>query len=362
MKVGKSLFGKAENDIDRESLRLIRARRIGYIITVAALTFILAGYSVTISSTDITPAQIYQTLFNQILPGTFDVPVRTQEIIMRVYAPRVMMALIVGAIFSIGGCITQTVLKNPLATPYTLGVSSSAAFGAGMSIILGVNVAIGLTGIIINALLFSLIPAAIILLATARRNMTATTMILIGISISYLFSAANTIMQYFGEADAVKSAMFWAVGDLNNAMIGQIPYVFLTLIVTIVASTIMIKDLDVMRMGDDTAMSLGVNVRRSRTLAIILACCSTAIAVSFVGAIGFICLLAPQISRIFVGNGIRHLLPASIFTGSLLLVVADIIAKDLIDPIILPVGAITALVGAPILIYLLLRNRNPLMG
>ena len=363
MRASNKLFGKKEADHDREMLRKDRTRKILYILIVIVILAVLSAYSITISSTGITPMEVYKTLFNQIFPDFFsDVPEQTQKIIMKVYAPRVLMAIFAGGILAIGGCIVQTILKNPLATPYTLGVSSSAAFGAGLSIILGISTAVGFTGIILNAFLFSLIPAIIILLATARKNMTATTMILIGISLSYLFSAANTIMQYFGNADAVKEAMFWSVGDLNNAMIGQIPYVAVTLIFTLIVAIWLLKDIDIMRMGDDTATALGINVKRTRTLAIVLACFSTAVVVSFVGAIGFVCLLAPQISRIFVGNNMRYLLPASMFTGMLLLVIADIIAKDLVNPIILPVGAITALVGAPILIYLLIRNRNTIVS
>ena len=142
----------------------------------------------------------------------------------------------------------------------------------------------------------------------------------------------------------------------------SVPYVLVTLIFTTLGALFLTKDIDVMRMGDDTATALGVNVKRTRLAVILLACLSTAIAVSFVGAIGFICLLAPQISRIFVGGNIRYLIPASAATGALLLTIADIIAKDLVNPIILPVGAITALVGAPILIYLLLRNRDTVVS
>ncbi len=353
---------RVADDPDRESIRVLRARGLLYVLIITAMLLLLAGYSVTISSTNITPAQVYQTLLNQIVPGWFDVPSKTQEIVMRVYAPRVLMAVFVGGIFSIGGCITQTILKNPLATPYTLGVSSSAAFGAGMAIIMGVTAVAGTYGIILNAFLFSLIPAAIILTVSARKSMTAVTMILIGVSLSYLFSASNTIVQYFGDADAVKAVIFWAVGDLNSAMIAQVPYVFVTMVFTLIAARFLTRDIDVMRMGDDTATALGVNVGRVRTASIILACFSTAVAVSFVGAIGFICLLAPQISRIFVGGNMRYLLPASMVTGALILVMADIIAKDLMNPIMLPVGAVTALIGAPILIYLLVRSSDRIVS
>lgn len=356
------LFGNAESDEDMENIRRMRVRRVSYILIVSVAVIVLMAYSITISSTTITPLEVYETLINQLFPGTFDVPDKTQEIIMKVYAPRVLMAVIIGSILAIGGCLVSTILKNPLATPYTLGVSSSAAFGAGMSIIMGITAVIGTLGTMINAFLFSLIPAAVILLATSRRSMMATTMILVGVSMSYLFSSATTIMQYFGDAEAVKMALFWAVGDLNSTTLGQIPYVAATLVLTVLAAFYLTKDIDVMRMGDDTATALGVNVKRTRTAVIVLACFSTAIAVSFVGAIGFICLLAPQISRIFVGGNIRYLIPASAATGALLLTVADIIAKDLVNPIMLPVGAVTALVGAPILIYLLLRNRESVVS
>lgn len=355
------LFGEVEADEDREALRLSNRTKALYLIVTPLVLLALVAWSVTISSTDITVSQVYGSLINALFPGTFDIPDTVQQIVMKVYAPRVLMAVFVGGILAIGGCITQTILKNLLATPYTLGVSSSAAFGAGMAMILGISASVGITGVMLNAFLFSLVPAGIILLATARRSIGSTTMILIGVSLSYLFSAANTLMQYFGESDAVKRALFWAVGDLNDAMLSQVPYVAVTMVFTLILAMFLMKDMDVMRMGDDTATALGINVRFIRTAAVILACLSTAVAVSFVGAIGFVCLLAPQISRIFVGNGLRYLIPASMFTGALLLVAADIVAKSVIAPIMLPVGAITAVVGAPILIYLLVRRRNPMM-
>ena len=352
------LFGKIESDIDKEKVRKGRSKKILFIIAVTALAFLIALYSITVSSSGITVKQIFGTLVNQVLPNTFDIPAKTQAIVMKVYAPRVFMAVIIGPILAIGGCITQTILKNPLATPYTLGVSSGASFGAGLAIIAGISSGIGSLATTVNAFLFSLIPAAVILTVSSRKNTMATTLILIGVSMSYLFSSANTLLQFFGNADAVKAALFWSVGDLNNSMLKQVPYVFATLVITLIAGLVLLKDINIMRMGDDTAASLGVNVRFIRTASIVLACFSTAVAVSFVGAIGFICLLAPQISRIVIGGDLKYLLPASAAMGALLLGIADLLAKTVVSPIILPVGAITAVIGAPLLIYLLIRNRN----
>jgi iron complex transport system permease protein len=360
-RVRNRLLGRAEQDQDREKIRRMTIRRVLIITGLTLFMGVVMAYSITIGSTSITPSQVYQVLVNQAIPGLFDMPYKTEQIVLQVYAPRVLMATFVGAILAISGCIVQTIMKNPLATPYTLGVSSSAAYGASLSIILGISAAVGTAGPIINAFIFSMIPAAIILIASIRRNMMPSTLILVGIALSYIFSAATMIMQYFGTADAVKSAMFWSIGDLNSASLWQVPYVMVMFLAAITISLWLMKDINIMRMGDDTAVSLGVNVKRTRLVAILLACFSTAVVVSFTGAIGFICLLAPHISRILISGDLKFLIPASAVMGALLLSIADIIAKDLINPIILPVGAITALIGGPILIYLLLSRRDAMV-
>ncbi len=342
----------------KKEIGLLKRRRAIYIIAVTAITLLLMSWSVTISSTNISPIQVYQVLINQIFPGTFDVPYRTTHIVLNTYLPRVLMGLFAGATLAIGGAITQTILRNSLATPYTLGVSSSAAFGASLSILFGFTAVAGRYGTILNAFAFSLVPAMLILFASSRRNMSPASMVLIGVAISYVFSACTTLSQYFGDAEAAKTAMFWTVGDLNSVLLEFIPVVAVTMLFTLAVTMFMTKDMDALRMGDDTAMSLGVNVHTTRIVLMVLACLSTAIIVSFVGAIGFICLLAPHISRLIGGGSIRFLIPASAITGALILTIADIIAKDLMNPVMLPVGAITAVIGGPVLVYLLYRNRS----
>lgn len=349
-------------DHDRASLSRTNRRKVLYIVAVCILIVIVTLYSVVADATGITPSEIYQSIVNYILPGTYEISDTKQYIALHVYVPRVLMALIIGAILAIGGCITQTILKNPLATPYTLGVSSSASFGAGLVIIAGIGTAASTGTLMLFAFIFSMIPAFVILAVASKRYVMPTTLILIGVAISYLFSAANTLMQYFGDAEAVKEAIFWTVGDLNKSLITQPKYMLLVLVFGVIMSYILMKDINIMRMGDDTAKSLGVNVRLVRVASVILACFITAAAVSFVGAIGFVCLLGPQISRAVVGGDLKYLLPASAVTGSLLLLLADLVAKTIVTPIILPVGAITAVIGAPVMIYLLIRNRNTVVS
>lgn len=344
--------------IGKEKLRVIFVKRMVFISSSIVASVLLLGFSITLGSMEISFGDTFKALFNRFIFNHFPLNEDTMLVINTIRAPRVLMAFAGGMVLAIGGCMTQTVLKNSLATPYTLGVSSGAGFGAALAILFGFSLLPGTLGIISNAFLFSLIPASVVIFASKRRNITPAMMVLCGIAISYVFSATNTIFQFFGEANAVKSVVFWTVGDLDTIMLWNLPYAYGATILTFALAMIMANDLNVLKMGDDTAKSLGVNAESVRLRAVVLACFSTAVIVSFTGSIGFICLLAPHISRIFVGGEMKYLIPASAFFGSCLLLSADIVAKTIIAPIMLPVGAITALIGGPMLVYLLLRKSS----
>ncbi|QLH75633.1 MAG: iron ABC transporter permease [Methanomassiliicoccales archaeon] len=322
------------------------------------LMLLLMGVSLSIGSAGISVFEAYAAIFDRFLPDLFDVSWLANTVVWQLRLPRTLMAVAAGAILAIAGCSTQGILHNPLATPYTLGVSASAGFGAAIGIILGHGLFEGSLLVIGNAFLFSLIPAFVILLASRRIGMSPETMILCGVAMAYIFSASNTLLQFFAEADAMKSTVFWMVGDLARSAWWQLPYVFATLTIFILIVLFFAKDISIIKMGDDSAKGLGVEVERVRTIIIMAACLSTAVIVSFTGAIGFICLLAPHIARLVIGSEERYLLPASALGGSCLMLFADIIARTAAAPVMLPVGAITALLGGPLLIYLLLRQRG----
>lgn len=345
-------------DEDRIAISRLMFRRLAFIIAMLVAAVLIAGASIGFGSVHIPIDQVYGALLNHLVPGTFDVYWKYEDIVVNIRAPRVLMALGAGAGLAIGGCLTQSVLRNPLATPYTLGISSSACLGAALSIVYGIALIHGVYGQILNAFLFSLIPVAVILAASARRSMSPTTMVLCGIAMSYIASACNTILQYFADANAVKDVVFWSVGDLNNSVLWEIPYVYAVTIAGFCIAMLLSRNLDILRMGDDTAVGLGINVGLVRAIAILTSCLVTATIVSFVGAIGFVCLLAPHISRFFVGSSMKYLIPASSLIGMVLLLIADVIAKTVIAPSMLPVGAITALFGGPLLIFLLVRRRR----
>jgi iron complex transport system permease protein len=343
---------------ERDKIIKMFARRVLFIILISLLVIVLVGFSITLGTSGISTTDAYKAIINGVFPGTFDISDQTMRIVLNLRAPRVLMAVFAGSALAIGGCVTQSILKNPLATPYTLGVSSGAGFGAALSILFGIGIIGGIGGTIANAFIFSLIPIAIVVLASRFKTMTPMVMILCGVAMSYMFSASNTIFQFFGEANAVKSVVFWMVGDLNGVELWNVPYVAVMMLVVFVYAMIISKDMNIMRMGDDTAKGLGVNVEAIRVSSLIVSCLLTATVVSFTGSIGFICLLAPQISRIFVGSEMQYLLPASALMGACLLTIADVAAKTVMAPIMLPVGAITALVGGPMLILLLLFSKS----
>lgn len=344
---------------EREGVWRLFRKRMVFILLLVIGVFICIGYTITVGSADIGFFDVYKILVNQIFPDAFDVGDRADEIVVTtIRAPRVLMGVAVGMILATGGCIVQSVLRNPLATPYTLGISSSACFGAALAISFGLRMANSTIAVIMSAFIFSMIPVSVILMAAARRSVTPVTLVLCGVAISQVFSACNTILQYFASPETTKDIVFWAVGSLNECSMWMVPYVGITSLVFVVAALYLSRDLNILKMGDDTAESLGINANNVRLIAIVIACVCTAVAVAFTGAIGFVCLISPQVCRIIIGGELKYLIPSSALVGAILLIVADTIGRTVIAPTILPVGAITALIGGPLLVYMLMKRNN----
>lgn len=342
----------------QENIRSMFARRIAFIIGTSILMVVMFIYSLTIGAADLSFTEVYQAVINHYLPDLFDVPDRTNTIVWVLRMPRVVIAVLAGAVLGMAGCVTQAILKNPLATPYTLGVSAAAGFGAAVAFIIGAGLASGVLLVITNAFIFALIPAVVIILASRRRGVTPETLILCGVAMAYIFGASNTLLQFFAEDDALRLSVFWLVGDLTRVSMWQAPYIATALVLFLAISMYYGKDMNIIKMGDDDAKGMGVDVERVKLIMVVSACLATATVICFTGAIGFICLLAPHISRLFIGGDERYLIPASGLFGACLLLAADIVAKTAVAPVLLPVGAITALLGGPMLIYLLLRRKK----
>ena len=348
-------------------------RKIFFVFLFTALIIIISGVSTTLGSYPITVKEVYSIIwrgFVTILQNLDFILVHgirefvreyftTEEtVVWQLRLPRIFLGILAGIGLGLAGAVMQGILRNPLASPYTLGISSGAGFGASLAILAGAGFVGGKYLIIGNAFVFALLVSFTILALSSHKGATPETMILAGIAMMYLFSAMTTILQYFGEAEAVKEAVFWMVGDLNRASWPVLTFVAGAL--ACCTPLLMMKswDLNVMGAGDETAKSLGVNVKRTRIVTMVVSTLLVATIVCFTGTIGFIGLVAPHITRLAIGGDNRYVLPVSGLLGAVLLITADLVARRIVAPVILPVGAVTAFMGAPLFLYLIMKRRR----
>ncbi len=292
------------------------------------------------------------------LAGAEDVPRAAQVIVWQVRLPVALMALLVGAALSVSGAEMQTVLDNPLAEPFTLGVSASAALGAGVAIVLGLSLP-GLPaiwGVSANAFLFALGALGLLQMASALRGGGTEVVILLGIAVNFTAAAVLALVQFVASPDALQQLVFWTMGSLTNARWQGIWLVAAVLALCLPFSVAAAWRLTALRLGAEQARGFGVDVERLRRWTLVRVSLLAAAAVSMVGVIGFVGLAGPHIARLAVGEDHRFLLPASLFTGALLMSLASVASKLLVPGILLPVGIVTSLVGLPVFFLLVLRR------
>lgn len=334
--------------------------RIIVIIAVAAvlMTFLripLGQYS--IGYTD-----ALGVLFDHLL-GTFDGKHMDEYVVWEIYTPRSIAGLVIGAGLGVCGAAMQGALKNPLADPYMTGIASGANLGISMAVVAGISVLPFLTGqesYIGNAFLMSLIPALFIVMFSFGKNGSSTsTMILVGVAVMYVFSGFSTMLNLMASPDQYVYIYSWSLGTLGNAEWHDLPFIAVAAVVGIIVLYMMQSKLNILAYDDAYVKSLGQNAKRIRLMAIIAVSLVTSVMVCFTGTIGFVGLVAPHVMRIFVGSDSRFIIPASAAAGALMLVVADGAAVS-ITMTGVPVGVVTALVGGPLFIYLLIKQRKSL--
>ncbi|MBP9643750.1 MAG: iron ABC transporter permease, partial [Budvicia sp.] len=284
----------------------------------------------------------------------------TQVIVWDIRLPYALMAIVVGMALGLAGAEMQTILNNPLASPFTLGVSSAAAFGAALAIVLG----IGIPGIdpqwfiSANAFIFALL-AAFMLDAVTRWTRVATSgVVLFGIALVFTFNALVSMMQFIASEDTLQGLVFWTMGSLARATWIKLTILLVVFLVLFPWSMMNAWKLTALRLGEDRAISFGIDVRRLRLTTLLRISILSALAVAFVGPIGFIGLVAPHIARLIFGEDHRFYLPASAFIGALVLSMASVASKNLIPGVIIPVGIVTSLVGVPFFLSIILRHRG----
>lgn len=344
--------------------RLLRRRWL----TLAVLA-LLVGALVLVSLTTGSSALAAGDLLEALLGRGTD---QTRAILFRVRLPRTAAAAVVGAALALSGCVMQCVLRNPLASASTLGVSQGAAFGAAAAIIgldAGVqnaaNASAAVTisspaAVTVCAFLGGMATTVFVLALSRLRGAAPSSMILAGVALSSLFTGGTTLLQYFADDVQVATVVYWTFGDLGRPGWSEIG-----LIAACTAAALLFFlwnrwNYNALSGGGDTARSLGVNVGVLTCASMALCTLIAAVSVAFVGVVSFVGLVAPHMLRRFTGADHRFLIPASALGGAALLLLGDLAARELLSPAVLPIGAITSFLGAPMFLYLLFRRRDRL--
>ncbi len=337
-----------------------RRRQRTILIMAAIVTAVVCLYALSMTQYPLTFMETLRIIWDGLV-GT-ELHGYTEEIehsiIWDDYIPRILGGFLIGAILGICGAVMQSIINNPLADPYTTGISSGASLGVGLFIAYGITILPidGDWGMIANAFVFSLIPCAIIMLFAALGKASSNMMILTGIGVMMVFSSCTQLIMFSADPESVSEIYEWNVGSLGLLENENLPFLVASFAILCVSMAFLSKYITILTTGDKMAKSLGVNAKRVRLLCFLIISLCVALAVCFSGSIGFVGLVIPHISRILVGSS-KNILALSGILGGLMLVVCDAVARLIILGG-LPVGVITAAIGSPILIYFLVRSKR----
>lgn len=329
-----------------------------YILTLLLILIAIFILSIGAFTASIPPDIAYKIVINKLLHTNFFTPdweLLHETIIWEIRVPRALLAILCGAGLGICGVLMQCVTKNPIADPYILGLASGASTGAVFMIVLG-GASIGIATVAGGAFIGALICSVLVFTIGTQygKNTSTTRLILSGLAISTIFSAiTDLIISTAKNANQVKTALFWSMGSLGGGVweVLIIPFISLVFIFVIVFG--ISKSLDLLLFGDENAIMLGMNINFIKSLIIIITSLLTSVLVSVTGAIGFVGLIVPHISRLIIGNHHKKLLTVSAIIGAIFLLCCDIFAKNAFYPKDMPIGIITSLVGGPFFLWML---------
>jgi len=352
----------AEGSLNSEYSRYI-GRKTGFIILALLMLGFLILYSISKGAANIPIIEVVRALAGTAESNRFSIIVR------HIRLPQVLAAIIAGGGLAIAGAVMQSILRNPLGSPFTLGISHAAAFGAAFAVMIldtGTMASSNVGAVTIShpyittgmAFLCCLLASFFIVAVARMRGASPESMILAGVALGALFTAGTMFLQFFADDNQLAAMVFWTFGDIARASWKELAVLATVTLAATLYFLLNAWNYNAMDAGDETAKGLGVRVERVRLLGMLAASLVTAVIVSFLGIIGFVGLVCPHMVRRLIGGDNRFLLPATALVGAVLLLVSDTAARLVLSPHLLPVSIITAFMGAPVFIFLIIKGHR----
>ncbi len=354
---------------DAIRLKEIYTRQTGkkcfIIVSLILLLTVLGLFSISIGTASISISDVVKAISNKVFYTEYAYANNLADtIVMKLRFPRVLLAVLTGISLAGAGAVMQGILRNPLVSPYTLGMSGAASLGAAIAIVLGKGLfgnnfdSMGPYFIAFNAFIFGFVTIFIIIGFARMKGGSPATLVLAGVALGYIFSAGVSALKYFSNNEALKDLVVWLMGGMWGATWQSVG-----LLVSVVSICMLILlsyawDMNALSAGEAVATNLGVNIKRLQFICLTAATLAASATVAFTGIIGFIGLIAPHISRMLIGNDNRFLIPCSCIMGALILLCADTVGRTIISPVEIPVGIVTGLLGGPYFLYMLLKKKQ----
>ena len=365
---------KQVNELYQKSYK----KRVLLLAIISALLVFTILYSASVGTAQLSIGDVFTAIMHNLATKTAGIPLlgslfasfgqpldSTSEIIVvNMRLPRIMLAVLTGVCLAVAGTVMQGVLRNPLVSPFTLGLASAASFGAAITIVLGTGIlgmlfaGMGNYDIIINAFVFGMLSMFLIYGISRVRGTSQATLILAGVVLGYIFQAGVLVLQYWSNNDKLKDLSLWLMGGMTGSSWNAIIILLPISMICIVLLALKAWDMNALSAGDEIAKNLGIRVERLRLYCLLLATIAASSCLAFTGVIGFIGLMAPHICRMLIGNDHRYLIPCSALMGGLILLVSDTFARTVFSPVEIPVGIIMYIIGGIFFLYLILRGRE----
>ena len=349
------------SELKKEYFSVSQAKRLLLLcLTLAAIGAMV--WSLNIGPSDVNLKTVWLVLMDLFEPNEA-LTNGERVIVLGARLPRICASILAGILLANSGLLMQGVFQNPLVSPYTMGVSNGASFGASIAIVFAANLSFLNLGDYLTPV-FAFVFAALAMflvqgIGKVTKNSTGT-LLLAGVAVGHLFTGMVSLIKYMADEDQLPELIFWQMGSVSDASWPQIAIMLVCAVIGLIVMNRYAWDLNVMATGEESAISLGVNYKKIRTIAFLTSTLMTGVAVSFTGIIGFVGMVAPHVARMIVGTDYRYTIPTASLCGALLLLVSDSISRVLVTSISMPIGVVTNLIGVPFFLWLIVRKKQEL--